>query len=47
MIDKHLGKVTAAFAVAVVAGFLAVAFLGGGAKETNEKCDVIAAAKTA
>ncbi|TCM43180.1 YqaA family protein [Novosphingobium sp. ST904] len=47
VIDKHLGKVTAAFAVAVVAGFLAVAFLGGGAKETNEKCDVIAAAKTA
>jgi hypothetical protein len=38
VIDAHLGKVTAAFAVLVVAGFLAIALLGGGAKETNEKC---------
>jgi membrane protein YqaA with SNARE-associated domain len=38
VIDKHLGKVTAAFAVLVVAGFLAIALLGGGAKQTSEKC---------
>ncbi|MFC3213584.1 MULTISPECIES: YqaA family protein [Novosphingobium] len=47
VIDKHLGKVTAAFAVAVVAGFLALAFLGGGAEETSEKCASAVAAKTA
>ncbi|MFC0203521.1 YqaA family protein [Novosphingobium soli] len=46
-IDRHLGKVTAAFAVLVVAGFLAVTLLGGGAKETNEKCASAVAAKTA
>jgi len=45
VIDKHLGKVTAAFAIAVVAGFLAVAFLGGGTKEANQKCDFAAAAR--
>ena len=38
VIDKHLGKVTAGFAIVVVAGFLAIAFLGGGADETSEKC---------
>ena len=38
VIDKHLGKVTAAFALAVVAGFLAITFLGGGGKETSKKC---------
>nr|WP_047168493.1 YqaA family protein [Sphingomonas sp. Y57] len=38
VIDAHLGKVAAVFAVLVVAGFLAIALLGGGAKETNEKC---------
>ncbi|WP_165324681.1 YqaA family protein [Rhizorhabdus phycosphaerae] len=38
VIDRHLGKVTAAFAVLVVAGFLAIALLGGGAKQTNERC---------
>lgn len=38
VIDKHLGKVTIAFALAVVAGFLAITLLGGGAKETEEKC---------
>ncbi|KQX18723.1 MULTISPECIES: YqaA family protein [unclassified Sphingomonas] len=45
VIDQHLGKVTAAFAVLVVAGFLAIALLGGGAKETNEKCAGAVAAK--
>ena len=39
VIDKHLGKVTAAFAILVVAGFLALTFLGGGAEQTNEKCE--------
>ena len=47
VIDKHLGKVTAAFAVAVVAGVLALALLGGGAEETSEKCASAVAAKTA
>ena len=47
VIDKHLGKVTAAFAVLVVAGFLAIAFLGGGAEQTNEKCEAVAVTQTA
>jgi len=47
LIDKHLGKVTAAFAVLVVAGFLAIAFLGGGAEQTNEKCEAAAATQPA
>ncbi|MFP5455701.1 MAG: YqaA family protein [Alphaproteobacteria bacterium] len=38
VIDRHLGKVTAAFAILVVAGFLAVTLVGGGSKQTNEKC---------
>jgi membrane protein YqaA with SNARE-associated domain len=38
-IDKYLGLATAGFAVAVVAGFLVLAFVGGGADETNEKCE--------
>ncbi len=42
VIDRHLGKVTAAFAVLVVAGFLAVAFLGGGAEQTSAKCEAVA-----
>lgn len=45
VIDQHLGKVTAAFAVLVVAGFLAIALLGGGAKETSEKCAAAAVVK--
>ncbi|HKT86194.1 MAG TPA: YqaA family protein [Novosphingobium sp.] len=44
VIDKHLGKVTAAFAILVVAGFLAVTLLGGGGKQTNEKCEAAAQA---
>jgi len=43
VIDKHLGKVTVAFVALVLAGFLAVAFLGGGADETNEKCEAATA----
>lgn len=38
VIDRHLGKVTAAFAALVVTGFLAIALLGGGAKQTNDRC---------
>lgn len=41
-IDKYLGLATAGFAVAVVAGFLAIALLGGGADETSEKCEAAA-----
>lgn len=41
-IDKYLALVTAAFVVAVVAGFLALTMLGGGTKETDEKCEVAA-----
>lgn len=42
-IDKYLGLATAAFALAVVAGFVAIAMLGGGAKEASAKCDAAAA----
>lgn len=38
VIDKHLGKVTVAFVVLIVAGFLAASMLGGGAKETRVAC---------
>ncbi|MGF7154443.1 YqaA family protein [Novosphingobium gossypii] len=38
VIDKHLGKVTVGFVVLIVAGFMAVSLLGGGSKDTNEKC---------
>ncbi|WP_347302734.1 DedA family protein [Croceibacterium sp. TMG7-5b_MA50] len=37
-IDKYLGLVTAGFAVAVVGGFLALMFLGGGGEETRDEC---------
>ncbi len=37
-IDKYLGLATAGFVALVVGGFLAIAFLGGGAKETQDKC---------
>jgi membrane protein YqaA with SNARE-associated domain len=46
-IDKYLGLATAGFAVAVVAGFLVLAFVGGGADETNEKCEAAAVQATA
>lgn len=42
IIDKHLGKVTALFAVLVVSGFAAIALLGGGAEKTTEKCEAAA-----
>ena len=37
-IDKYLGLVTVGFVVLVVAGFMALTFLGGGSKATTEKC---------
>lgn len=37
-IDKYLGLATAAFAVAVVGGFVAIAMLSGGTQETSAKC---------
>lgn len=43
-IDKYLMLVTAAFVVAVVGGFLALALLGGGTEETSEKCEAVASA---
>lgn len=46
VIDKHLGKVTVGFVVLIIAGFLAVSLLGGGSKQTNEKCASAVAAKT-
>jgi membrane protein YqaA with SNARE-associated domain len=42
-IDKYLGLATAAFAVAVVAGFVAVVMLSGSSQQTNEKCEAAAA----
>lgn len=38
-IDKYLGLVTVGFVVLVVAGFLAIAMLGGGSEKTNEACE--------
>lgn len=37
-IDKYLGLVTLGFVVLVVGGFLAVAMIGGGGSESNDKC---------
>ena len=38
-IDKYLGLATAAFAVAVVGGFVAIVLLSGSGSQTNETCD--------
>ncbi|MBT0667784.1 DedA family protein [Novosphingobium profundi] len=38
VIDKHLGKVTLGFVVLIVAGFLAISLVGGGAKKTDAAC---------
>jgi len=38
VIDKHLGKVTVAFVVVVVGGFVAASMLTGGGESTSEKC---------
>jgi membrane protein YqaA with SNARE-associated domain len=42
-IDKYLGIATAGFVVLVVGGFIAAVMLTGGTKETNEKCEAVAA----
>ena len=41
-IDKYLGLATAAFAVAVVAGFVAIVMFTGGAQDTSAKCAAVA-----
>ncbi|MDR2836962.1 MAG: DedA family protein [Azonexus sp.] len=38
-IDRYLGLATAAFALAVVAGFIAIAALGGSSHAADAKCD--------
>jgi membrane protein YqaA with SNARE-associated domain len=43
-IDRYLGLATGLFAVAVVAGFVAIAFLGGGTEQTREACEAAAIA---
>jgi len=43
-IDKYLALVTAGFVVLIVAGFLAVTFLGEGNHKTDAKCEQAAAA---
>ena len=37
-IDKYLGMVTTGFVALVIAGFLAIAFLGGGGEKPGDKC---------
>lgn len=41
VIDKHLGKATALFGILIVAGFIAIAVLGGGAEQSSEKCEAV------
>ena len=41
VIDKHFGKVTIAFGALLVGGFIAIAALGGGAQESNDKCQAV------
>jgi len=41
-IDKYLGLATAGFAVAVVAGFVAIIMFTGGAQDTSAKCQAAA-----
>lgn len=40
-IDKYLGLVTAVFVALVIAGFLAIAFLGGGDSSPSDKCAAV------
>lgn len=37
-VDKYLGLVTAAFVVAVIAGFAAIMLLGGGGEDSADQC---------
>lgn len=43
-IDKYLGLVTAAFVIAVVGGFVALSFAGGGPDRVEAKCEASAPA---
>lgn len=45
-IDKYLALTTAAFAVAVVGGFIAVVMLSGGTQQASAKCEAAAALET-
>ena len=47
VIDKHLGKVTIAFVLLVVVGFLAISMLGGGSKQTDTKCASVSSTQPA
>lgn len=38
LIDKYLGLVSAAFLVTLVGGFIAIALLSGGSKNSNDAC---------
>ncbi len=42
-IDKYLGLATAGFVILVVGGFLAAVMLGGGNRQSDQKCAVVAA----
>jgi len=42
-IDKYLALTTAAFVAVVIGGFIAVAYLGGDAKESSAKCAAVGA----
>lgn len=42
-IDRYLGLAVAGFVALVIGGFVAAALLGGGAQQTTEKCEAIAA----
>lgn len=42
VIDKHFGKVTTAFGILLVGGFLAVTQLGGDGKASSNACDLAA-----
>jgi membrane protein YqaA with SNARE-associated domain len=42
-IDKYLGLVTVGFVALVIAGFLAIAFLGGGEERGGDKCSAVTA----
>ena len=42
-IDKYLALTTAAFVTVVIGGFIAVAYLGGDARESSAKCAAVGA----
>ncbi len=44
-IDRYFGMIAAVCLVVLVSGYVAVSMLGGGAKETSEKCEILARAQ--